>query len=104
LGGAYLIVEFVLPRLFAAAEQAQGVGLFDPKLGGDPMLVRPHHMVRTIVSLLFVFTGVAHVGAAVVYRRSTKGALIALVLLGALSLVPTSIALAVLILVELAAT
>ena len=44
LGAGSLAVEFVLPRLFAAAEQAQGSGLYDPALQGDPMLVRPHHL------------------------------------------------------------
>jgi hypothetical protein len=101
LGAAYLGVEFVLPRLLAAADQAQGVGLFDPTRGGDPLLVRPHHVVRTLVSLWFIFSGTAHVSAAALYRRSTKGVVTALAVLGALSLVPTSVAFAILTLVAL---
>jgi hypothetical protein len=101
VGGANLVVEHVLPRLLVAAEQAQGAGIFDPQLGGDPMLVRPHHLARTLVSLLLLFTGTAHAGAAMLYRRATKGTLIVLVVLGALSLVPTSVAFAVFVLVAL---
>ena len=101
LGFANLAVEYVLPRLFVWTERAQGNGLFDPALGGDPRLVRPHNTALTFVALLLVLTGVAHVVAAVLYRRLTKRALTSLILLGAVSLVPTSIAFAVLTLVAL---
>jgi hypothetical protein len=101
LGAAHLTVAFVLPRLLAARERAQGIGLFDPTVGGDPILLRPHERVRTAVALVFIVAGLAHVGAAVLYRRLTRGSLTALVLLGTLSLVPTSVALAALALVGL---
>ena len=101
LGLAHLTVEYVLPRLLVWAERAQGNGLFDPTLGGDPMLFRPHNRVLTFGALLLVLTGVAHVAAAVLYRRSTKRALTSLIVLGAVSLVPTSIAFAVLTLIAL---
>ena len=87
---------FIGGPLVAAEEQGQRVGLFDPALQGDPMLVSPHNLVRTVVSLLFVFSGLAHVGAAALYRRSAKRLLTMLIVLGAVSLVPTSIAFAVL--------
>jgi hypothetical protein len=101
VGAAYLVVHLVLPRLFAAAERAQDIGIFDPALGHDPMLARPLHPVRTVLALVLVVTGLAHVVAAALYRRSTKPWLTALVVLGAVSLVPTSIALALLALVAL---
>jgi len=49
----------VLPRALSMAERAQGIGLYDPELGGDPMLALPMPWGRMTVAAVLVIAGTA---------------------------------------------
>jgi hypothetical protein len=98
LGLVWLAVEHDLP---IRIEHALGNGIFDPRTGGDPALVRHHHVWPTVVALLLIISGTAHVAAGVLYRRGARSLLVALAIVGAVAMVPTSIGFAILSLIAL---
>jgi hypothetical protein len=59
LGGLYLIAVLLLPRLLVASEHAQGIGMYDPELGGDPLLALPLPWGRMTVAAVLMIAGVA---------------------------------------------
>ena len=93
LGAAFLFAEFVLPHIVVAAERAQGIELYAPRVGGDPLLAQPHAWIRPMIAALFVVTGTAHVLTGVFRRRLSDGVLVPLTAFGMMSFVPTSIVL-----------
>jgi hypothetical protein len=70
LGGLYLVAVMVLPHLLVTAEGAQGIGIYDPELGGDPLLALPLPWGRMTVAAVLVVAGAAIIRAARRGRRS----------------------------------